>query len=228
MFGEQSRNISLCSYFERLYFFVKNFFLSASFQAVCCNDHEHCCPKGYKCNVAEQTCDKPGGLSLAWLWKIPALQEEPSQPVSDPAQPAKNLCDAQTSCPRDTTCCFMENDHKWGCCPLPNVSMCSSFCVCVRVCLRGRVSVTCVAPQAVCCEDGNHCCPSGHSCEPQRSSCSRGSRVIPWFSKVSAITEAAAIIDVKCDNKSSCASGTTCCKLKTGEWGCCPLIKVCI
>uniref|UniRef100_A0A3Q0S4D1 Granulin b n=1 Tax=Amphilophus citrinellus TaxID=61819 RepID=A0A3Q0S4D1_AMPCI len=130
---------------------------------------------------------------LAWLRKIPALREEPSQTLSDPAQPAKNMCDAQTSCPKDTTCCFMDNDHKWGCCPLP---------------------------KAVCCEDGNHCCPSGHSCEPHRSSCSRGPHVIPWFTKVSALTELGAIIDVKCDNKSSCASGTTCCKLKTGEWGC--------
>uniref|UniRef100_A0A8C6Q2N9 Granulins domain-containing protein n=1 Tax=Nothobranchius furzeri TaxID=105023 RepID=A0A8C6Q2N9_NOTFU len=32
-------------------------------------------------------------------------------------------------------------------------------------------------------------------------------------------------LDVKCDNKSSCASGTTCCRLPSGEWGCCPLVK---
>ncbi|TDG97743.1 hypothetical protein EPR50_G00210800 [Perca flavescens] len=168
-------------------------------QAVCCNDHEHCCPKGYKCNMAEQTCDKPGDLSLPWLQKIPALQKEPSRAVSSPALPARNMCDAQTSCPRDTTCCFMEKTHKWGCCPLPN---------------------------AVCCSDGNHCCPSGHTCEAQRSSCSKGPHVaIPWFSKLSALTEPGAVTDVKCDDKSSCAAGTTCCKLQTGEWGCCPLVK---
>ncbi|KAM8730432.1 granulin b isoform 1-T2 [Acanthopagrus schlegelii] len=167
-------------------------------QAVCCNDHEHCCPKGYKCNVAEQTCEQPGGLSLPWLQKIPALQKELSQAVSGPTQPAKNMCDAQTSCPKDTTCCFMDRTQKWGCCPLP---------------------------KAVCCNDGNHCCPSGHSCEPHRSSCSRGPHVIPWFTKLSATTEPDAANDVKCDDKSSCASGTTCCKLQTGEWGCCPLVK---
>ncbi|XP_059180890.1 granulin b [Centropristis striata] len=187
-------------------------------QAVCCNDQEHCCPKGYKCNVAEQTCDKPGALSLPWLQKIPALQkvpatlqkvlalqQEPSRTVSAPAWPARNMCDAQTSCPRDTTCCFMDEEQKWGCCPLPN---------------------------AVCCKDGNHCCPSGHTCEPHRSSCSRARHeVIPWFTKVSATTEPkatpgpSAVTDVKCDDKSSCASGATCCKLQTGEWGCCPLVK---
>ncbi|XP_029383919.1 multiple epidermal growth factor-like domains protein 6 isoform X5 [Echeneis naucrates] len=157
-------------------------------QAVCCSDHEHCCPKGYRCNVAEQTCNRPGGLSEPWRRKIPALQKES----------VRNMCDAQTSCPRDTTCCFIDSTRKWGCCPLP---------------------------EAVCCEDGNHCCPSGHTCEPHRSSCSRGLHVIPWVAKVSALTEPAAVTDVKCDDKSSCASGTTCCKLPTGEWGCCPLVK---
>nr|XP_046232541.1 granulin b isoform X2 [Scatophagus argus] len=161
-------------------------------QAVCCNDHEHCCPKGYRCNVAEQTCDRPGGLSLPWL------QKEPGLAVSRPTHPSGNMCDAQTSCPKDTTCCFMHRTHRWGCCPLP---------------------------EAVCCQDGDHCCPGGHSCDPQRSSCSKGPHVIPWFTKVSALTRPGAVTDVKCDDKSSCASGTTCCKLPTGEWGCCPLVK---
>lgn len=98
------------------------------FQAVCCNDHEHCCPQGYKCNVAGQTCDRPGGLSRPWLQKIPALQEEPGSAVFSPAQPTKIMCDSQTSCPRDTTCCFMEKAQKWGCCPLPNVSVQSTGC----------------------------------------------------------------------------------------------------
>nr|CBN81737.1 Granulins [Dicentrarchus labrax] len=167
-------------------------------QAVCCNDHEHCCPKGYKCNVTEQTCDRPGGLSLPWLRKVPALQTESSLAVSGPTRPARNMCDATTSCPKDTTCCFMDRTHKWGCCPLP---------------------------KAVCCNDGNHCCPSGHTCEPHRSSCSKGPHVIPWFAKLSAQSEPGDVTDVKCDDKSSCASGTTCCKLQTGEWGCCPLVK---
>uniref|UniRef100_A0A8C6Q4T3 Granulins domain-containing protein n=1 Tax=Nothobranchius furzeri TaxID=105023 RepID=A0A8C6Q4T3_NOTFU len=111
------------------------------------------------------------------------------------------VCDAQTSCPKDTTCCFMEKTHKWGCCPL-------------------------VLLQAVCCQGGNHCCPSGHTCEPHRSTCSRGPNTIAWFTKLSARTEPMDVSDVKCDNKSSCASGTTCCRLPSGEWGCCPLVKV--
>uniref|UniRef100_A0A8C7ZWR7 Granulin b n=1 Tax=Oryzias sinensis TaxID=183150 RepID=A0A8C7ZWR7_9TELE len=162
-------------------------------QAVCCSDLDHCCPKGYKCNASDRTCERPGGPSLPWRQKLPALRQRSGQ-----TGPVENKCDAQTSCPKDTTCCFMEQTLKWGCCPLP---------------------------QAVCCGDGNHCCPRGHSCQPHRSSCSRGSHVVPWFTKVGALTEPSGVTDVKCDNKSSCASGTTCCPLQTGGWGCCPLVK---
>ncbi|KAM8837447.1 granulin b isoform 1-T2 [Spinachia spinachia] len=168
-------------------------------EAVCCEDHLHCCPHGTVCNLPAETCDDPSGVlsSRRWVEKASAARA-----VAIPTLPARNMCDAQTSCPRDTTCCFMDQTHKWGCCPLP---------------------------KAVCCQDGDHCCPSGHTCEPHRSSCSRGPLVlVPWFSKLSARSEAAgkaAVTDVKCDNKSSCASGTTCCKLQTGGWGCCPLVK---
>uniref|UniRef100_A0A8C6SQE1 Granulin b n=1 Tax=Neogobius melanostomus TaxID=47308 RepID=A0A8C6SQE1_9GOBI len=166
-------------------------------QALCCTDHEHCCPKGYKCNVEEQTCDKPGEMSVPWVQKIPALEKEIPQTLAA-STPDRTMCDPHTSCPRDTTCCFMKNTQKWGCCPVPH---------------------------AICCNDGDHCCPRGHTCEPHRSSCSRGPHVIPWFTKLSALNESESVKDVKCDIKTSCASGTTCCKLPTGAWGCCPLVK---
>ncbi|XP_077481261.1 granulin b [Stigmatopora argus] len=107
-----------------------------------------------------------------------------------------NACDERTGCPQGATCCFMKSSGEWGCCPLP---------------------------QAVCCEDGSHCCPAGHTCRPGRSSCWRGLAEVPWSSKTAAVATAAD--DVKCDDKSGCAAGTTCCKLPSGEWGCCPLIK---
>ncbi|CAN9508674.1 unnamed protein product [Ophioblennius macclurei] len=168
-------------------------------QAVCCDDHAHCCPKGYRCNVAERTCDKPSGAQTPWLLKVPALKEAEPRLVGGEWK----ACDGRSSCPRDTTCCFMKGVESWGCCPLPD---------------------------AVCCADGDHCCPSGHTCDAHRGSCSRGRVLIPWFSKLSSRTEtdaaaAAAVNDVKCDDKSSCASGATCCKLPSGEWGCCPLVK---
>lgn len=35
----------------------------------------------------------------------------------------RTQCDAHTSCPKDATCCFMKSTQKWGCCPLPQVSV---------------------------------------------------------------------------------------------------------
>uniref|UniRef100_H2T2B2 Granulin b n=1 Tax=Takifugu rubripes TaxID=31033 RepID=H2T2B2_TAKRU len=177
-------------------------------EAVCCSDGEHCCPKGYRCNLAFQTCDVAGGDTRPWLRKVPARQEEPSGAASGPARPAGVMCDDRTSCPRDTSCCFMQETRRWGCCPVPNVG-----------------ALTSALPQAVCCEDGDHCCPRGHRCDPHRRSCSKGPLVTPWFTKLSAAARPGAVTDVPCDDRSSCPAGTTCCKLKSGGWGCCPLVK---
>ncbi|XP_057682996.1 granulin b [Corythoichthys intestinalis] len=125
------------------------------------------------------------------------VSREPETPsLPRPAKAAgANACDERTRCPEGASCCFMKSAGEWGCCPLP---------------------------RAVCCEDGSHCCPAGHTCRPHRSSCSRGLGEVPWLAKIPALATAA---DVKCDDKSSCAAGTTCCELPTGEWGCCPLVK---
>lgn len=166
--------------------------------AVCCDDHEHCCPTGYTCDVSQETCGKPGALSLPWVPKIPALPRASARRAPAVPRPAKNMCDGQTSCPKDTTCCFMNAAAQWGCCPLP---------------------------KAVCCSDGRHCCPSGYTCDAQRASCSKGRRSIPWFRKEKALTRADPLADIKCDNKTSCSSGATCCQLSSGEWSCCPMVK---
>ncbi|CAG03026.1 unnamed protein product [Tetraodon nigroviridis] len=185
-------------------------------QAVCCSDHLHCCPRGYRCNLAAQTCDKAGGASLPWLLKVPALVE-PSPAL--PAQLAEVVCDNQTSCPSHTTCCFVQKWQKFGCCPVPNVGPAVQ-----RHRRRGQ-ALTFARPQAVCCEGGSHCCPMGHRCDPYRSSCSKGPLVTPWFTKLSAVTQPGAPTDIKCDDSSRCPAGTTCCKLQSGGWGCCPLVK---
>ncbi|KAJ8414445.1 hypothetical protein AAFF_G00053150 [Aldrovandia affinis] len=166
--------------------------------AVCCEDHEHCCPKGYKCDVSQQACNKPGELGLPWVSKQPALGEEQTGHNTSSTQLDTRLCDPQTICPRDTTCCYMNKTRKWGCCPLPN---------------------------AVCCDDGDHCCPNGYKCNVRHTSCTRGSLVIPWYRKEEARGVPTSPLDVKCDTQKSCAAGMTCCQLPTGQWGCCPLLK---
>ncbi|CAL8282240.1 unnamed protein product [Merluccius merluccius] len=167
-------------------------------EAVCCKDHLHCCPHGTTCNLVQSKCEDARGHapSLPWLNKLPVLSMEEVAMVTS----SDEKCDRQTMCPGGTTCCRKGSGH-WACCPLP---------------------------QAVCCADGEHCCPSGYTCDARTASCSKphaaGLQRMPWFSKHSAMQQGA-LGDVKCDNTSSCASGTTCCKLATGEWGCCPLVK---
>lgn len=176
-------------------------------QAVCCADQEHCCPQGYNCDLAQKTCVRPGLPSMPWFRKESVLtvsqqsDDNNAPELTDPVD--RHMCDAHTSCPRDDTCCLMGNLGKWGCCPLP---------------------------KAVCCKDGDHCCPSGYTCNEKKTSCIKAHHEIPWYTKQEArVTKGSEGLlghkDVKCDSTMSCASGSTCCKLSTGQWGCCPLVK---
>lgn len=83
-------------------------------QAVCCEDHVHCCPHDTVCNLSEGTCDNSVGLLLS----VPLVKKLPASPRS--SQPADEKCDQTFSCTRDTTCCKTASG-TWGCCPLPQV-----------------------------------------------------------------------------------------------------------
>lgn len=186
-------------------------------EAVCCEDKLHCCPHGTTCNLAASTCDGANGSPVPLLRKVPALRTNASPLLStgsavlDATHKAlspshQRMCDKNTACPEDTTCCFMKIAGKWGCCPFK---------------------------EAVCCKTNDHCCPGGLTCNEERKSCIQAYFEIPWQRKQKAnvIKETQGsetnvdLEDIKCDNESSCASGSTCCKLPTGDWGCCPLIK---
>lgn len=81
-------------------------------QAVCCEDHLHCCPHGTVCNLAASMCDHSSGGAVT-----PLLPKTPVFPML----PDNTKCDETTSCPKNSTCCkgVME---RWGCCPLPQVN----------------------------------------------------------------------------------------------------------
>ncbi|KAK5884784.1 hypothetical protein CesoFtcFv8_018570 [Champsocephalus esox] len=199
-------------------------------KAVCCDDHESCCPVDTTCNLVSQTCDGSLG-STPMKRKLPAFGTEAPTTVATTAtteseateseatdteqttEPAEEevttaqlekhdeeediMCDAHTSCPRSTTCCFMDQYRKWGCCPLK---------------------------EAVCCSDGNHCCPENYKCNEGRTTCFKGEVEIPWYTKLPATTSIEAHpSSVECEGQAQCPERTTCCRLQTGEWGCCPL-----
>ncbi|XP_038077891.1 uncharacterized protein LOC119745555 isoform X14 [Patiria miniata] len=150
--------------------------------AVCCSDHQHCCPNGYKCDVSTGSCSK-GGLTVPWAEKN----------VAKPVKVESVVCpDGQSECPDGNTCCKLASG-QWGCCPLPN---------------------------AVCCSDHVHCCPSGYTCSS--GSCSRGDLTVPWTEKN--VAKPVKVENVVCPGgQSECPDGNTCCKLSSGQYGCCPL-----
>lgn len=78
--------------------------------------------------------------------------------------------------------------------------------------------------QAVCCPDHIHCCPQGYTCDPAGGSClQEGGERRPWLRKTPALAREG---DVRCDEKTSCPDGNTCCRLSSGAWACCPLEEV--
>ncbi|XP_053555959.1 progranulin [Bombina bombina] len=221
-------------------------------QAVCCPDHEHCCPQGYTCSGG--SCER-GQTSIPWLSKVPAVRHK-SFDVP---------CDETTSCPDKNTCCRLASG-EWGCCPIEQAVCCPDHEHCCPQgytcsggsCEKGQISIPwlkkvpavrhksfdvpcdettscpdkntccrlasgewgcCPIEQAVCCPDHEHCCPQGYTCSG--GSCEKGQISIPWLNKVPAVRHKS--FDVPCDETTSCPDKNTCCRLASGEWGCCPI-----
>nr|KAF6456284.1 granulin precursor [Rousettus aegyptiacus] len=154
--------------------------------AICCSDHLHCCPQDTVCDLALSKClSKENTTDL--LTKLPAHT----------VQEVK--CDSEVSCPDDYTCCRLQSG-AWGCCPFV---------------------------QAVCCEDHVHCCPAGFRCDTEKGICEQEGHQLPWMeqapAQLSLPDPRAMESDVPCDNVTSCPSSNTCCRLTSGEWGCCPI-----
>ncbi|XP_014669886.1 PREDICTED: granulins-like [Priapulus caudatus] len=179
-------------------------------KAVCCKDKLHCCPEGMTCDVAGSRCSS-GEHSVPWDDKFIA-RSDAGENVKHRKKSTAVICpDGKSQCPDQTSCCVMTTG-QYGCCPLP---------------------------KAVCCNDKVHCCPQGTTCDVAQGRCSQKDLSLPWYKKF----EASAVnvlptqeestskngdnTDVKAvicpDGKSQCPDETTCCKMTTGQWGCCPL-----
>ncbi|XP_026155924.1 progranulin-like isoform X2 [Mastacembelus armatus] len=206
-------------------------------KAVCCSDLVHCCPSGFRCNLDTQMCDK---VNEPWM-RVPMVKKEAaeeSSAVIPPESPGQELesnhvpeeekssvvfCDFDHYCPSSTTCC-KHPTGTWFCCPH----------------YPGR-----------CCLDGFHCCPFGYDCDLTYTFCLKGDLRFPFTPKqalssvpaslvstledkpsfketpMTALTEASGGAPeagvIRCDSKSYCSPGTTCCKgQSTGQWNCCP------
>ena len=218
-------------------------------QAVCCSDHLHCCPNGYTCDVSAGTCTR-GAEKISFFKKQPSLKNVIC-PDGQSECPDGNTCCKLSSgqygcCPLPQAVCCSDHLHccpngytcdvSAGTCtrgaekisffekqpPLNNVvcpdgqSQCPDGNTCCK--LSSGQYGCCPLPQAVCCSDHLHCCPNGYTCDVSAGTCTRGAEKISFFEKQPPLN------NVVCpDGQSQCPDGNTCCKLSSGQYGCCPL-----
>ena len=161
------------------------------------------------------------------------------------------LCPDGTSvCPNGNTCCKLESG-EYGCCPLPNAECCSDgvhccpsgytcgdgFCTKGNHKIRASIKSNALSVKSTVCPDRETKCPSGskccrhyqgyflYFCCPSESKCGFNkcedeSQNVEDFIKRKELTKA----NIVCpDRMSQCPDANTCCKLESGEWGCCPL-----
>ncbi|KAJ7353892.1 hypothetical protein OS493_031599 [Desmophyllum pertusum] len=152
-----------------------------------------CCSDGVHCCPNGYTCDVSAGTCSKGSDLMAMLQKIPASKII--AEVSNVVCPDGSQCPDGSTCCQLASG-QYGCCPLP---------------------------KAVCCSDHVHCCPNGYTCSVANGTCSRGSDSIPMLEKIPA-SKTAVLVGIVCpDGASECPDGNTCCRLVSGQWGCCPL-----
>jgi len=172
-------------------------------QAVCCADQEHCCPNGYSCAAGGMCMKNLNVLLNSNVSKIEKQKLIKSTLDEKLDSLSAVICpDHASTCASGNTCCKLQ-DGEWGCCPMP---------------------------QAVCCADQIHCCPHDTKCDVSSSACIKNNlnnkfvKSIPWFTKLPALkTKKNGLNDTTCPDKSLCSDGSTCCLLRSGKYGCCPM-----
>ncbi|XP_069490386.1 progranulin isoform X2 [Ambystoma mexicanum] len=172
-------------------------------KAICCDDKVHCCPHSTSCDVAHGKCTSAEGEEPMWT-KFSARKRAAWEKGSE-ATTERVTCHDGSTCPNGNTCCILP-DQKYGCCPIVD---------------------------AVCCVDHVHCCPPRTECDLIRSKCNSEAGSSPLLIKTPALESLVMkpwslkeiVQDVQCNDTTTCPDGETCCRLASGEWGCCPLEK---
>ena len=169
--------------------------LSSGGWGCCPLPHAVCCSDGVHCCPEGTTCDLANGTCDRTTDRVPLVKKLPGL-RRKPEENSVVCPDGQSECPDGSTCCKLSSG-QYGCCPLPD---------------------------AVCCSDGEHCCPKGYTCDVSAGTCSKGRKLIAMVQKTPAVQRKSDVSNVICpDGSSECPDGTTCCKLSSGQWGCCPL-----
>ena len=100
---------------------------------------------------------------------------------------------------------------------------------CVISCMCCVTCCMCIVFQAVCCSDHLHCCPSGSTCDVAKGTCKNSGLSVPWQRKTPALKTSglSAKGNPTCPGGGGvCPKNSTCCKMPSGQYGCCPYPKV--
>ncbi|XP_030321951.1 progranulin [Calypte anna] len=213
-----------------------------------CAGSHHCCPRGSHCSPDGQSClVSPAPRAIPCPDGQSECPDDATCCVTAsgawgccPMPQASCCADKVHCCPHDTICdlaherCLSLTGDNGTATPLGTIfpswkrqppapvalgkvpcpdgrSACPEGATCCH--LPSEQYGCCPLQNAVCCSDGQHCCPQGTACDLEHSTCTSTGTPTP-------LPKAG---DVKCDDQTSCPDGSTCCRLSTGAWGCCPL-----
>ena len=153
-----------------------------------------CCEDREHCCPEGYSCKTGDGTCVKGDKVVAMLKKQPAIIKA----PQNIVCpDRKSECGNNSTCCLLDSG-EYGCCPVPN---------------------------AKCCVDREHCCPQSYECKPGTGTCVKGDLAVAIFKKQPAIvknTIPPRSGTVPCPDKSMCSDKSTCCKLKSGQYGCCP------
>ncbi|EFX89024.1 hypothetical protein DAPPUDRAFT_304705 [Daphnia pulex] len=119
--------------------------------AVCCEDHIHCCPQGSSCDVGRCKKDKKDNNNLIDMYGYPIFTIDDM--MNSLERISRSVCPGdEFQCPLQTTCCKLSGGKLYGCCPFE---------------------------EGVCCSDELHCCPKGFECTPEETCVHSSNSTIP-------------------------------------------------
>ncbi|CAH8555015.1 unnamed protein product [Schistosoma turkestanicum] len=168
-------------------------------QAVCCNDGEHCCPNGYRCDLSVGNC-------VRFSTDSSDDSQKPSSNIITLSSSSRNIScpNSNVYCPDNTTCCKYKD--QWGCCLFPNAVCCSDGIHC--------------CPENTICNLQQEICVSTTSGEfIDKLQLKSQSQIQKHDGKVSSNT----MFNICPDKRSICMGSSTCCSTNVSSvYFCCP------